>query len=743
MNFIQVILASLFATSLMDGVAAQGSLGEFARITAKPAACEKIQGRQLHVRGSNTRRGPDCQMLLQCGEALLLRSRELVNFLERNPSIVTAIRAYERELYPSRQPNIERLGRFKSYLEAYGGRGFEEEARRKSSYVPSMCDAELVTIDRDFIRIERGSYIPDLEAIAAAGKATLDKARAHYRSDTAEYPELIAVVDKYAGVATLERAYAAYGRAFEDDDFAGLIRERPTILKALEQAKARKQLLTQQSTQITRYDQMLLDLVTVLKQESLEKFVDQQTPANLSELQNELTQLGHRTPAERGDIATRLDIISTGIRDIDKAIEAARSAKEKNEQIRKSLLQDEGSVQRILARVAGAELKPAFDDQFANSAKQLIEKIRELTSLNLESIRDNHEEVATAKVKLEFLQKQVSEAQAKYDRAKTLDQLRLKVLQNASTTLNEFARPDYRNKLSADGVSVVTKLQREADALLELDTTPLVIRQDYTDAVTAAEKTVNECQQFKTEIAQLTELTEGLRRLDGRIDQRGRNLLDSSSLSQLVELNNSARTLTTIKVPITGDGRRQLTAAQALLGQLETSIDVVMDTEEKRILVRNLPQQSGRWIFQFDIDKITDEELVRAVGTFDGLQAKYQLFVECRTNRPKLLISTFESRGTESKRIPWKLNLGIEPYETIRLRIDSNRAFRTRLSMHGYGNHGQVDLGAEFLNLTHSSRLVFADIFPDEQVEISTEYPTQFKRLCEILSGRSTRRGHQ
>ena len=45
-------------------------------------------------------------------------------------------------------------------------------------------------------------------------------------------------------------------------------------------------------------------------------------------------------------------------------------------------------------------------------------------------------------------------------------------------------------------------------------------------------------------------------------------------------------------------------------------------------------------------------------------------------------------------------------------------------------------MNALFENLVHSSRLVLADVFPDEQVEVATAYPAQFSRLCELIGRR-------
>lgn len=66
------------------------------------------------------------------------------------------------------------------------------------------------------------------------------------------------------------------------------------------------------------------------------------------------------------------------------------------------------------------------------------------------------------------------------------------------------------------------------------------------------------------------------------------------------------------------------------------------------------------------------------------------------------------------------------------MRIDQDRAFTSVLIMHGYGNQGQI-ISPEVQNIVRSSRLVFADVFPDEQVEVVTDYPPKFRRLCELL----------
>lgn len=122
---------------------------------------------------------------------------------------------------------------------------------------------------------------------------------------------------------------------------------------------------------------------------------------------------------------------------------------------------------------------------------------------------------------------------------------------------------------------------------------------------------------------------------------------------------------------VADETRDQLTRTRAALGELESSLDVIMDRKQKRRPVRALPQRAGVWQFRFETDKIPDEEQLKAFGYIEGSHANYELSVICRSRGLELLISTFENRGTDSKRIPWSIDVaGTVAYERVRLRID-------------------------------------------------------------------------
>ena len=798
-----------------DTPATQPAAGEFARLVTIPTACQtahELGQSQLWVQRPFERQrepGPTCLAVRSCLNTLRPQTAAAIDYLKNNPAVFDALR---REVQAATHPGS-------LYRDLFNGLGgiARDAANLGVNDCTYLWSSKLVWW------LDPGGGGPNwFGRFSAAGQALLAKVRSEYTASAAEYKDLSAFNDRYTGVEALDRAYAAYRQAFEDVDIARMIRERPAMLQVLEQARARKQLLTQQSAQISRYEQTLSDLATALDREFLTAFADQQMRLGLDELKHELQQLGQSPPANRGDISVKLEIIDTRvrgiesavdrgrarkqlltqqsaqisryeqtlsdftvnldrealrrffdqraqellsdlgkelrqldqtepwkrgdisskldtiakrIRDVDMALRAARSEKATAEQIRMSLVEDESATRHLIERAASDELKAALDERFVNSANQLINRLRELESLDLWILHGNQEQVVTAKTELEALQKRVSDAQIKYDRAKRFDEMRRTVMQKASTALSEFAQPEDQGKLSSDGLNIIAKLKAQFDVLSGFDAVPLVIRPDYSDPVMAAEDALDRIQAFKAEMRQVSVVISDLKKLNISIDERGRELLDASASSELAKLINITRTLSAAKIPLSPEGHRQLMEARTVLANLEHSVYAVMDREEKRIRIRELPTRSGAWAFRFDTDKMTDQERVQAVGHVEGSQAKYELSIVCRRSGPEFLITTFEHAGTAPKRIPWDINSAV-PSKRVRLRIDSNRAFAAQFLMHGYGNHGEVrpaDMSAEFKGLLDSSRLVFADIFEDEQVEVATNYPPSFRRLCELI----------
>ncbi len=236
-------------------------------------------------------------------------------------------------------------------------------------------------------------------------------------------------------------------------------------------------------------------------------------------------------------------------------------------------------------------------------------------------------------------------------------------------------------------------------------------------------------------MADIGPLANDLQELNNRIDRRGRRLLDGSTSSMVADVTKSVRTLSSAKIPLSSEDRLQLSSSRIALNRLPDVVDNAMDQEEKRVLRREMPSRKGAWRFTFDEDKLTDEQRVHAFAQIESSQAKYDLTVTCGRRGGELVIRTFQPLGSDPKPIPWYFH-GPKPDKDIRLRIDSDSGFGARLKQRSYVNQGQVMAAdsARFENLLHSSRVVFADIFPEDQAEVATAFPPQFSRLCELMA---------
>jgi chromosome segregation ATPase len=131
-------------------------------------------------------------------------------------------------------------------------------------------------------------------------------------------------------------------------------------------------------------------------------------------------------------------------------------------------------------------LKGALDRQFISSTNELIARFRDLEAMDLWALHEKQRDVDAATRELEALQKQLSDAQAAYPGAQSLDQLRQSVVQKLSTALIEFSRTENREKLSSDGLGVIKELKAQFEGLSRLDSIPLIARPDYNEAKSAA-----------------------------------------------------------------------------------------------------------------------------------------------------------------------------------------------------------------------------------------------------------------
>ena len=248
------------------------------------------------------------------------------------------------------------------------------------------------------------------ERYSASGQALLAKMRTDYTATEVEFRELAIFNGRYSGVEALEKAFAAYREAFEDDDIAEMLRQRLALPPLLDQARVRKQLLTQQSAKLSHFDKRLADFAAAIHGEGLTRFLDQQNQTVLLELRNELAVLSQTPPNKRGDIAPKLELLATQITPIDAAIRLARSVKNQAEQTHQMLVDTEHAARRILESARSEKLKEAFDKELINSVDGLIIRSHELASSELWLLSERRADIAAAIRELDKLQNAIQKA---------------------------------------------------------------------------------------------------------------------------------------------------------------------------------------------------------------------------------------------------------------------------------------------------------------------------------------------
>ena len=303
------------------------------------------------------------------------------------------------------------------------------------------------------------------------------------------------------------------------------------------------------------------------------------------------------------------------------------------------------------------------------SLRRYQDTLSTFDSVRLINRIDYSDTLAAADDALAKAQQFKNEAEARYNRAKQLDGTRQAMMKKMAGALSELEQPEIGGKLGNDGVAVIEGLKSYQGTLKGFDGVRLIDQVDYSDALAAADDALAKAQQFKNEIAQVDQVVNDLQELNKRIDRRGRRLLDGPTSSTVADIGKSVSRLSAAKIPLSSEARLQLSDTRVTLNRLPKIVDNVMDGEEKSILGREMPTRRGAWRFSLDKDKITDEERVQAFASIGSSQAKYDLAVTCGRFGAELVITTFESVGTEPKRLPWRF-YGPTLDKDIRLRID-------------------------------------------------------------------------
>jgi hypothetical protein len=650
-------------------LAKQRGIGEFARIVSIPQDCQTA--RELRRAQFNQRpfaNSEVCRAVLTCFEMVRSQTADGLEFFKRHPAVAQAF----RDQLHAVNPHDVRVDGWLATLQQR--LSFLNEVATTPSYSDCSHRGQFINewislVNPRSSALRGGLFDPQkglFEKFSIIGQAVLMNARNDYKAIEAEYHELIAFNDEYAGVDRLHQAQAAYRKTFEDDDVAGMIQERPTVLQKLEQARARKLLLSRQTEELVSLENRLSRLSDIVTQDPLSKLISREVLEVLSNLQSEARKLREKPPRLRGDV------------------------------------------------------DPA-----------------------LKELRLRETDVGT----------KTAAAQAKFEGLKKRDERRRDVLSAIAKIAPEFAGPKIQQRLGGSAITALTNLHDRQIELLRLSEVPLVDQPDYDEILKAVDTDLDVLRGVQRSIQMVDDYVERVRTLKVKVDERGAHLLDSDTASLMAMLSRTASLMQTKLVPLNGSDEKQLSEALSSLSRLETDLPSIMRAQEVKLLTVQFPISRKLWQFRVDRDGITDEDVAVALGTVEGTQANYQIEFSCKTSGATLLISSFETSGQSGKEIPrgkpipWELlNAWATSSESafarqIKLRVSPAPAFPANLRQRGYSNRGQIetsDTSRDVLRIINSTQFIFANVFPDETVESATNFPTQFKRLCDLKTTKPT-----
>ena len=156
-------------------------------------------------------------------------------------------------------------------------------------------------------------------------------------------------------------------------------------------------------------------------------------------------------------IHTRQEDVNAAMRkleELQKGVSTAQISYDRLKTQRGMLVESEGAARHVLEAASSEQLKGVFDGTFINSANDLINLFRELDAGDLWGIPQRQQDINAAGRKLGILQNQISEAEARHERAKRLDGIRQATIQKTAGALSELAQPEIQGKLGNDGFAV-------------------------------------------------------------------------------------------------------------------------------------------------------------------------------------------------------------------------------------------------------------------------------------------------
>jgi peptidoglycan hydrolase-like protein with peptidoglycan-binding domain len=386
-------------------------------------------------------------------------------------------------------------------------------------------------------------------------------------------------------------------------------------------------------------------------------------------------------------------------------------------------------------RIATEPLSKAIQPDVPEAISKLKVEIDRLRDLAAADRGDATNDINRFETATRDIESKINAAQTRIDDLNKLDARRQTAVSDVTEALAALSNAPVQNRLNQAGVALGARLEATRDQLSKLAAIPLLDRQDYVPLLETAGTLLGETAEIRRAVAATDAFVEHGAVLKAEIDRRGRRFLDPDTSDVVSTLSRTADAMVRKTLPLSEADQKELSNDMRTLADIESRLPQMMDKQERKYLIGQFPTRRGQWMFEFKIDKLTDAQSVSAMTVAEGDQARYQIEISCKGDKRALRIMTFEKKSESGKPIPWTVVV-LNPLvvKRIGLRTDFDPPYDVTLAHDGYSNAGIISgvFDPQF-KLINSSRFVFGDIFPGDRVEMETNFPKPFQRLCALM----------
>ena len=275
----------------------------------------------------------------------------------------------------------------------------------------------------------------------------LNQIKTTFATDQAKYSQLADAVGNYESAGALREAFLAYRDAVQSEALSSIPAARDSLLKELDLAAGRKDLINTQSRDLAEVSGALDRLNTEAKNNA--DFIDPATSSALVQAIGDISKLASVPSNQRGDIA--IDIQKSRIRlaDLTAAIAASRAERKQSDELKLELVSKEATAKELVISGGRGELTSALGSGFTSSAATATKQLQILTSLGARDLWDRKADAKSLIQLIGNLAQQLEAAKTKYSEAVKTEELRASTAENARSLLTALSVPEIYNRLSA------------------------------------------------------------------------------------------------------------------------------------------------------------------------------------------------------------------------------------------------------------------------------------------------------